>query len=163
MDTEIKRNTWSRFCKKFTTDNRYRPTKMSIKQRGNGETAMEMHPFMGIALSKKGRLIDAIQLFTGRWDPESVTEPAMTVKQPSAMRLEKDKDGRDTQLRIKSKDGTEVTLNINGEKDPQQAKQLIEKVAYAMAERRGYTPGQDMNDWLEAESRVREAELQLTK
>jgi hypothetical protein len=163
MDKEIKRNTWSRFCKKFTSDNRYRPTKMSVKKGGNGETAMEMHPFMGIALSKKGRLIDGIQLYTGRWNPENVAGPVMTVKEPTAMHLEKDKNGCDTRLHIMSKDGTEVVLNIDGEQDPQQARQLIEKVAYAMAERRGHTPGQDMKDWLEAEHKVREAETQLTE
>jgi len=163
MDKEIKRNTWSRFCRKFTADNRYRPTKMRIKERSDGEMAMEMHPFMGIALAKKGRLIDAVQLYTGRWDPQGVAEPVVTVKEPAMIRLEKDKTGRDSRLRIRGKDGTEVMLNMDGEKDLHQARELIEKVAYTMYERRGHAPGNDLDDWFEAEHRVREAEMQLAQ
>lgn len=163
MDKEIRRNDWSRFCKKFNADNQFRPTRMSIKRRSEGTSAMEMSPFMGIALSKKGRLIDGVRFYTGRWNPENVAEPVMTVTEPASMKVEKDKEGRDVRLRIKGKDGTEVQLELMGDKDDGRTREFIEKVAYAMYERRGHRIGNDWDDWFEAEHKVREAETQLTK
>ncbi len=163
MDKEIRRNDWSRFCKKFNVDNQFRPTTMSVKRRSEGTAAMEMSPFMGIALSKKGRLIDGVRFYAGRWDPEKVADPVMTVTEPASMKVEKDKDGRDVRLRIRGKDGTEVQLELMGDKNDSQTRAFIEKVAYAMYERRGYTPGNDWNDWFEAEHKVHEVKTQLTK
>ncbi|MFZ5979096.1 MAG: DUF2934 domain-containing protein [Candidatus Zixiibacteriota bacterium] len=37
----------------------------------------------------------------------------------------------------------------------------MEKVAYSMYEKRGYTPGNQETDWLEAERIVRETEAQF--
>lgn len=163
MDKEIKRNDWSRFCKRFTADNQYRPTRMSVKRRGNDTTAMEIYPFMGIALSKKGRSIDGVQFYTGCWNPESVVEPIVTVTNPANMRLEKDTLGHDTALRIRSKDGVEVCLELTGDKNVEMTRHLVEKVAYAMYECRGYGPGNDWKDWFEAEHRVHEAEMHLVR
>lgn len=163
MDKEIRRNEWSRFCKRFNADNQYRPTRMSVRRRSEGTTDMEVAPFMGIALSKKGRLIEGVRFYTGRWNPESVAEPVMTITEPASMKVEKDKAGRDVKLRIRGKDGTEAMLELMGDKNDNQMRGFIEKIAYAMYERRGYTPGNDWNDWFEAEHKVHEAETQLTK
>ena len=38
---------------------------------------------------------------------------------------------------------------------------LVQQVAYSIYERRGYTDGNDMGDWFEAEQKVRQAEKQL--
>lgn len=163
MDKEIRRNDWSRFCKKFNADNQYRPTKVSVKRRSQGATDMEMSPFMGIALSKKGRFIDGVRFYTGRWNPENIAEPIMTITDPASMKVEKDKTGRDVRLRIRAKDGTEAMLELMGDKNDDQMRGFVEKIAYAMYERRGYTPGNDWDDWFEAEHKVHEAETQLMK
>jgi hypothetical protein len=163
MDKEIKRNEWSRFCKRFNAENQFRPTRMSVKRRTEGAAAMEVIPFMGIALSKKGRLIDGIRFYTGRWNPENVAEPVITIVDPASMKVEKDGSGNDVKLRIKGKDGTEVQLELMGDKNDTQMRGFIEKIAYAMYERRGYMPGDDWNDWFEAEHKVHEAEAMLTK
>jgi hypothetical protein len=163
MDKEIRRNDWSRFCKKFNADNQYRPTKISVKRRSQGATDMEMSPFMGIALSKKGRFIDGVRFYTGRWNPENIAEPIMTITDPASMKIEKDKTGRDVRLRIRGKDGTEAMLELMGDKNDDQMRGFVEKIAYAMYERRGYMPGNDWDDWFEAEHKVHEAETQLIK
>ena len=163
MDKEIKKTSWSRFCTQFNATNQYRPTKISVKRRSEGMADFEMTPFMGIALSKKGRLIDGIQFYAGQWNPDMVAQPVLTIGEPTQMWLEQDKSGHDNSLRIRSKDGTEVHVELFGDRQADQAQRLVERVAYAMYENRGHEPGQDWSDWFEAEQRVRQAEMELTK
>lgn len=163
MQNEVRRNNWSRFCKRFNSSNQYRPTSVNIKRRGENAHSYSMTPFLGMALSKKGRVIEGVQFFTGRWHPEQVMEPVLTIEEPSQIWLEKDKSGRDNRLKIRAKDGTEAMLELSGDPEPQQAVHLVEKVAYSMYERRGYSPGNDWGDWFAAEERVREAEMNLIR
>nr|MBN2277609.1 DUF2934 domain-containing protein [candidate division Zixibacteria bacterium] len=72
--------------------------------------------------------------------------------------VETDDHGFDARLKVKTKDGTEATIDLNGGVSTNQGRQLVEKVAYSLYERRGYTNGNDLGDWLEAEHKVREAE-----
>jgi len=163
MDKEIKKNSWSRFCAQFNATNQYRPTKISVKRRGEGMADIEMTPFMGMALSKKGRLIDGVQFYAGQWNPDMVAQPVLTIGEPTQIWLEQDKSGHDNSLRIRSKDGTEVHVQLFGDRQADQARRLVERVAYAMYENRGYESGHDWSDWFEAEQRVRQAEMELTK
>jgi hypothetical protein len=162
MANEIKRNNWSRFCKRFTTTNRYRCTRLDMNRGKEQLTSFDPAPFMGIRISKKGRFIDGIQFFTGGWDADSVMQPVVTVTDPAAIWLEKGDDGRDNRLRVTSKDGVMVCLDLEGDKEPTVARHLVERVAYSMYERRGYAHGNDMHDWLEAENKIKEVESQLT-
>jgi hypothetical protein len=163
MDKEIRKTNWARFCKKFNGDNQYRYTRLSLKRRGENTNTMEMTPFMGIALSKSGRQISSIRFFAGRWDPDKIMEPIITLDNPSEVWLTQDENGSDCGLRIRTQDGAEAKLELFGQRETALARNLVEKVAYAMYENRGYTPGNDWNDWFEAENRVKEAEAQLTQ
>ena len=163
MANEIRRNTWTRFCKKFSAANQYRPTQLKLSTKKSEPATATLMPFMGVAISKKGRLIDGIQFYAGRPDANVVAEPIITVKEPAKIYLEKDKNGTDSRLRIRSKDGTEVCLDMIGEQEPTQAKNLVEKIAYSIYEHRGYVPGDHTSDWLEAERKVRDAETMLTE
>jgi len=162
MKNEIKRNNWSRFFKKFNSANQFRRTSVSLQGAGNGADQIDIGPFLGLALSKKGRLIDGIQVLNGGWNAENVAAPAVIIKDPDKIWLEKDKDGQDFKLRLRSKDGTEAWLELNGRPQTGQQRELVEKVAYSMYERRGYSHGNDMADWYEAEQRVKEVEMELT-
>ncbi len=163
MASEIKRNIWTRFCKKFSADNQYRPTQIKTKP-GNGDSATtSLMPFMGIAVSKRGRLIEGIQFYAGRADSRSIAEPIFTIERPAKILLEKDESGADRSLRIRSLDGNETCLELIGDREPAQTQQFIEKVAYALYEERGYTTGKDTDDWFEAERRVHTAESHLTE
>lgn len=164
MATEIKRNSWSRFCKKFNVTNQYRQSTMSVKRRNKSDVVINQgSPFMGVTITKKGRLIEGIELLTCQNDPEKLTEPIVTVKQPVKVALEKDASGKDNRLSIEGKDGTVADVVLSGEKDPQQYHSFVEKVAYSICERRGFTSGSDLDDWVEAERKIKEAELQLIR
>jgi hypothetical protein len=162
MMKEISRTNWSKFCKTFNSANQYRQINIGIYGKRNGENhLLENSPFLGINLHKKGRIIDGIQLFAGIWDPEKVTEPVLMINEPSQIMVEKDKNGMDHLLKIRASDGAEARLVIFGERNPELSRELIERVAYSIYERRGYAPGNDMGDWLEAENILRKTEEQL--
>lgn len=163
MTTEIKRKTWSQFCKKFNATNQYRTASVSMKSRSRKAVDMDSDtPFMGISIAKKGRLIDGIQVYTGKFDPDRLTEPTLTVSQPEKIVVEQN-NGSDSRLVIRSKDGTEASLVLSGERDDNKFRSFVEKVAYTIYERRGHSTGRDFDDWLEAEKKIKEAELQLTR
>ncbi|MCK4858433.1 MAG: DUF2934 domain-containing protein [candidate division Zixibacteria bacterium] len=162
MKQEIKRSGWSRFCKRFSFGNQYRHTRISGTVSGEVELG-HSYPFLGITLEKKGRQIGAIQVLAGRGDAQQVMEPVVSIKQLAKMVLEKDSKGNASRLLLQSKDGTTVNIDLYGDKEPSQHRSLIERVAYSMHERRGSAIGDDWNDWLEAEKRVKEAERQLTE
>ena len=162
MATEIKRSNWSRFCKKFNETNQLRHATVRVKLRGENEIEIDQNsPFMGVNIAKKGRLIDSVELFTGQRDLYKLTEPVAAIKEPARIMLEKDSNGMDNSLTIEGKDGTVARVVLSGEKIAGQYHSLIEKLAYSMYERRGFTPGNDVEDWLEAEKRVKEIELQF--
>ena len=164
MAIEIKRNSWSRFCRKFNETNQLRHAMVRVKHRDDNEVEIDRgSPFMGIAITKKGRLIDGVELFTGQYDPDKLTEPLVAVKEPVRIVLEKDRDGMDNCLSVESKDGSVAKIVLSGEKVARQYHSLIEKLAYSMYERRGFTPGNDVEDWLEAERKVKEVELQFVQ
>jgi hypothetical protein len=156
MTREIKRNTWSKFCRKFSSDNQFRWMKINMIDRSNNETRFAGDfAFMGLALEKKGRIIDGLQLLAGWPDPDRVSQPILSIKDPAQVTLEQEKDGTTAALRVKTKDGSEAMIHLMGEQNPGW---FVEKVAYSLYERRGYVHGNDMGDWLEAERRVRQAE-----
>ncbi len=162
MAHEIKRNYWSRFCRRFNTANQYRRTVVNTTATQGETESMPLSPFMGVTLTRKGRTIDGIQILTGRPDPDGVMTPALTIKEPKEIFLECDQNGFDRFLRINSKDGTKARLELIGEREPNQFVTLVEQLAYSMFERRDYTQGNDKDDWFEAERKVRDAEMELT-
>ena len=162
MATEIKRINWSRFCKKFNESNQLRHATVRMKHRNNNEVEIDRgSPFVGIAITKKGRFIDGIELFTGQYDPDKLIEPLVAVKEPVRIVLEKDRDGIDNCLTVVGKDGSVAKVILSGQKVARQYHSLIEKLAYSMYERHGFTPGNDVEDWLEAERKVKEIKLQF--
>ena len=46
------------------------------------------------------------------------------------------------------------TSNIRGEASPEEIRRLIAEVAYYRAMERGFEPGHELEDWIEAESEV---------
>lgn len=159
---EIKRNNWAKFCRNFNSSNQYRQLDISIVEKNNNSrTLAENLPFLGISLEKTGRSISGLQIFTGLWDPEKILSPILTIKEPSSVFLQKDSDNSDKILAIESKDGSRAELVLFGAPNPDQSRLLVEKLAYALAERRGFSGGNDMSDWLEAERLVHQAEMRL--
>lgn len=162
MITEIKKTEWPRFYRQFNATNLYRPARLSVIDADGRETTICPTPFMGIALLRQGRKITGLQFLAGQADPERLVEPVVTVTEPTALALETDTDGTDIRLRIRSQsDPREIVLELTGQRESSQT--LVQKVAYSLYERRGYTPGCDRDDWYEAEQKVRQVEAQLTR
>lgn len=161
MSSEIKRTDWPRFCKKFNASNQLRHITLHVSDKHGDNTTIALAPFMGVTLRKKGRQADGFQIFTGWADPEHVTRPVLTIEEPSKIMLEQDGSGCDHRLVIYGNNGTTVRMELFGEKTEDMEKSLVQQVAYSLYERRGYTDGNDMGDWFEAEQKVRQAEKQL--
>lgn len=162
--TEVKRNNWSRFCKKFNVSNQYRQTTVSVRRRNKNVIKISEHsPLMGITIAKRGRFIDGIDLFTAQHDPGRLAEPILSIKEPVRITLEKDDSGMDNRLSVESKDGSVASIVLLGEKDGRQYHTLVEKLAYSIGEHRGFAPGGDQEDWFEAERKIKETELQLIR
>lgn len=161
MTKQIKRNGWSRFCRQFSASNQFRPAQVKVKKAKGRKIidAVDCFPLVGVALAKKGRLIDSIQLFAGRPDADTPVEPVITIKNPAEVILEQSKSGEDSLLRIKSKDGFEATVEIQQAEDLY--RDLVEKVAYKLYERRGFSHGNDHDDWYEAERKLGEVRRQF--
>ena len=163
MANEIRRNNWSRFLRKINADHRFRAATVTVRKRRSRPVELDREaPFLGLAITKSGRLIDGVNIYTGRWDPDQITEPAAAVKQPSRILQEKATDGSLRRLSVESKDGSMVTIDLTGRPCPVEPDGLVEKLAYAMYERRGASHGCDVDDWLEAERCLRELETRVT-
>lgn len=162
MRVEIKRNNWGRFRKKFNTSNKYRRSVLSVKSKDReGIEICCDYPFMGIAITKKGRLIDGVDFFACQHDPNNLNQPILSLKEPVMIAVEKDEHGSDTCLMVESKDGTIVSMSLSGKNNPQQFRSVVEMMAYNLSEQRGFNPGHDTDDWCEAERRIRDTEQQL--
>jgi hypothetical protein len=161
---EIKRNAWSKFCRQFTAQNQYRQANVTIIDRNNKESGLTGNlPFLGMVLQKNGRLIDGVKLFAGQWQPDKLMEPVLVIREPEKLMLDKDAQGVDQCLWIQTADGSKARIELHGERDQNLQRELVEKVAYAIFERRGYSNGNDINDWLEAERLVKSAESIVTQ
>ncbi len=165
MSTEIRRNIWAKFFRQFNAANQYRRAEISVVDRNKKERktiALGDRPFLGMALAKKGRLIDGVQMCTANENPDQLTEPIVTVKDPARIMLEKDDEGHDTALTVVSRDGTTAIIKL-GNYDEQLSADLVRKVAYQMYVRRGNDDGNAQDDWLTAEKRVKETELDFVR
>ena len=158
MTNTIKRNNWSRFCRKFSTSNQFCEAEVqlmgSTAEPGNAPCRFS---FVGMALKKEGRLIDGVQLFGATADAQPVAAPVVTITNPKEIMVERDQDGADRRVTIRSADGTEATVVILDSSDSDSRQELFEKTAYSLYESRGYSHGDDQHDWLEAERRLNQA------
>ena len=67
MTTEIKRTRWSKFCQEFNQTNQFRTSRVSVKHKAKKEISLtEERPFVGLAITRKGRAFAGIELHTQR-------------------------------------------------------------------------------------------------
>lgn len=159
MSKEIKRNDWSRFFKQFNQNHQHCSINISLEKNGKN-SVINGRPFIGLALSKKGRVVNGVELCTLSNDPEKLYEPTAVIKNPESIKLLKDEHGFDAHLVIESKDGTTAHVELNGGSNREAG---IRQVAYLLYEKRGKTNGNDRQDWIEAEKRISAVEQEFTK
>ena len=159
MKKEVKRNTWSKFCRKFSADNMLRGAKIRFNDRKQNDIQFSgEYPLMGLTIEKKGRLIDGILFYAGWTSPDKVAQPILSIKEPDEIFVEKDSDGQDIGLQVRTRDGGVAMIELGENTGSERIQDFVRQVAYSMYERRGYSDGNDMGDWFEAEKKVREAE-----
>ena len=155
MTNPIKRNNWSRFCRRFSTTNQF--CEAEVKLMGSTtEPDDESHrfSFIGMALKKEGRLIDGVQLFGATAAAQPVAEPIVTITNPKEILVERDQDGIDQRLTIRSANGKGVSIVIHDSSNSDSRQKLVEKTAYSLYENRDHSQGDDLQDWQEAERRL---------
>ncbi len=157
--TEIKRSEWAQFCKQFNTANQFRQSTLSFTVRRDQQSFMA--PFLGITLSKKGRQVDGINIFAGQFHGDQIGNPLLKITEPTSIQIEKDAEGRDVCLSLRSRNGQIARLELNGDKNPELQSIMVRQMAYSLFERRGYSHGDDWSDWFEAERLLRQLEEQL--
>ncbi|MEW6411449.1 MAG: DUF2934 domain-containing protein [Candidatus Zixiibacteriota bacterium] len=164
MTIEVKRTKWVTFLKQFNATNQYRKATVSVKRPGSKNTPVDRDvPFMGVAIARKGRVIEGIELFMAQADPERLNQPTVSIKQPAKIVVEKGADESYHQLVVEAKDGTVAKIDLSGTPQPEHHRSVIERLAYSIYERRGHTPGRDVEDWLEAEQKIRQVEHSLVE
>jgi len=165
MSKEIRRNIWAKFFRQFNAANQYRRAEITVVDRNKKEQktiTLGDRPFLGMAIEKKGRLIDGIQMCAGNENPDRLTEPVVTMKDPERILLEKDDEGHDRAVTVTAKDGTMARIEL-GAYDEQLPTDLVRRVAYHMFMRRGGTEGNAQDDWYTAEKKVKETELDFVR
>lgn len=163
MATEVKRTNWSRFCRRFNSLNQYRPVTVRVRHKGTDEIEISHEdPLIGISLTKRGRFIDGVSLYTTQTDPDRLTEPAITVKEPVKIVADQDDTNQDVRLDIEGKSGTLVRIELSRDQSTDRLHSTLEKLAYTIYERRGYTSGREIEDWLEAERLINRTAGSLT-
>lgn len=156
---EVARSSWARFCKQFSAQNQYRPAAIVT---GDGQVELgPQHPLLGVSLTKKGRLIDGIQIVAAGSDADQIAEPVFELKEPGKIVVEKDKQGRPLRVEFQGQNSSGIKLELLGDPDGDAKQALVEKIAYNLHERRGQTHGAHFDDWVEAERRLQAAESRL--
>ncbi len=164
MTTEIKRARWSKFCQQFNQTNQFRTSHVSVKHKRKKEIALaDERPFVGLAITRKGRAFAGIELHTATADPTTVHEPTVAILRPEKILLEKDGEGLDLRLTVESKDGTVARIQLDDNGADHTYETFVREVAYAMYESRGDEHGRDQEDWFEAKRRIEEARTAFTQ
>ncbi len=154
MSQEIKRTNWSRFIKRFNTQNLYRPVRLTFSPDMSDSSGLtDCSLFLGFSLTRAGRRISGLEIYAGVSDPERLGRPAVSVQGLARIDELTDDTGNRVGLTFASENGQAVRVTFDGEPLPQEA--LIEKLAYSLYERRGAHHGADLTDWYEAEQAVR--------
>lgn len=94
-------------------------------------------------------------MVTKRESPDAKTMSAKTVSVKTAKRTTKKAAGSErtdgpTMVAVESETATAATSSI----DPEVRRQMVAAEAYFRAERRGFAAGQEVEDWIAAESVV---------
>lgn len=163
MRKEIKRNNWSRFCRRFSSDNMLRVARVKVEQAGEKIVpAGECFPLLGLELQKRGRFIDGLQVVAGQPQADAIALPIVQIKDPAEIILEQSQTGQDQRLSLISKDGTVATVELTETQPGDVYQKLLAKMAYSVYEKRGHGHGNDRGDWYEADRRLKETIRQFT-
>ncbi|NPA48936.1 MAG: DUF2934 domain-containing protein [Thermodesulfobacteria bacterium] len=141
----ILKKDWQEFLKKFNAEQQFRPVCVLV---GGHEVCRDM-PFLGLVYEPKKNDVEVI---VGGIDIEHTAHLIHTLSSPRAIYVLRE-NGEVRGIEVQSaKDDNLVVEFIGPPEEAQRVKrELIEKIAYQLYERRGKEPGKALDDWLEAE------------
>lgn len=161
---KIAKNSWGRFAVEFTAANLYRPAVVTVDYDDENRAKYgQALPFVGITVTKRGRTAEGLELSAKQYDPDGLAERLVSIKRPMKVLVEKDDTGIDTRLIVENDEGAITALEFTGGSGADYYRTVVERVAYNLYRQRGASPGQDLDDWLEAERKVRMAEFQFDR
>lgn len=144
----ILKKDWPEFLKKFNGEQQFRPVCVLV---GGHEVCREM-PFLGLAYEPKKK---SVEVFVGGVDAEHTSHLIHTLRSPRAIYILRE-NGNVKGIEVQSAKEDNLVVEFIG--SPEEAKrakkELIEKIAYQLYEKRGKEPGKALDDWLEAERLV---------
>lgn len=166
MSEEIKRNRWRPFLRQLNKANRYHPITITYEAMQNSDShgltrEFTIEQFMGITLQKSKGRINALEVAQATPDPERIAQPIAIIDDPTRMLVKKTKHGTITQIIIADKLGNRTNIKFSAVNEKANSNRLVEKLAYAIFQRRGSEPGYHANDWLEAEEKIRKIEAEI--
>ncbi len=147
----ILKKDWPEFLKKFNAEQQFRPVCVLV---GGHEVCREM-PFLGLVYEPKKKDVEVI---VGGVDAEKTAHLIHTQPSPRAIYVLKE-NGTVRGIEVQSAKDDKVVIEFIGppEEAARMKKELIQKIAYLLYERRGKAPGKALDDWLEAERIVEKA------
>ncbi len=166
MSEEIKRNRWRPFLRQLNKANKYHPITITYEAVQNNDShgltrQFTIDQFMGITLQKDKGRINALEIAHATPDPEKIAQPIAIIDDPTRMLVKKTKHGTITQITIADKAGNRTNIKFSAVNENANSTQLVEKLAYAIFQRRGSEPGHHTDDWLEAEQKIRQIEAEI--
>ena len=159
---EIKKSDWTKFIKKFNASNQYRSATISTKDnQGNFNILKENSLFTGILLEKQGRQFTSAELCCSKYDAKELFEAVTSIDNPLKLTLRKEESGLDESLALFNKDQNIVLIKFTSSNKAELYHQYVEKIAYAIGENRGFEPGGEIGDWLDAENKIENLNINM--
>ncbi len=147
----ILKKDWPEFLKKFNAEQQFRPVCVLV---GGHEICRDL-PFLGLVYEAKKKDVEVI---VGGVDAEHTAHIIHTLRSPRAIYVLRE-NGAVRGIEVQSAKEDNVVVEFIGppEEAQRMKKELIEKIAYQLYEKRGKAPGKALDDWLEAERIVERA------
>ncbi|WP_456434037.1 DUF2934 domain-containing protein [Thermosulfuriphilus sp.] len=144
----ILKKDWPEFLRGFNAENQFRPVRLLVDEHLMAEGL----PFMGIVHEEKNK---TVEFYVGGTDADHVEHLIHSLRSPRAIYALKE-DGRILGLEVQSARDPKAAIEfIGGAEEAKRVKrELIEKIAYSIYEKRGREAGRDQEDWFRAEELV---------
>lgn len=164
QNKRIAKSNWGKFAMDFTAANLYRPAIVVVRydDENRAEYGRAL-PFIGITVTKKGKASDNLEMSAKQYDPDGLAEQLVSIKRPVKLILEKNDAGIDTRLLVENDEGAITVIEFAGERGDDYYRSVVQQVAYNLYRQRGESHGREVDDWLEAENKLRMAEFQFDK
>ena len=153
---EIKKQQWSRLCGDISSEYRFARTRV-LNTDANGNSTTEQHtaPLSHLSLARRKGKISAFEVSLCEIRNGSPATSTISIGTPFRILRNPSSEDETETIEIYNEDGLKLILQIFGRTIEDSYGALVEKMAYTLAEVRGFVPGHEQEDWFRAEKLVR--------